>query len=55
MSSFSGRCQGILHYTSPIYHCIVDDLVDEIMTETLEKEYNVKIEMESLVSSDDKT
>jgi len=51
----SGMGQGMLHFMSSIYHCIVDDMADEIMETVLRKVYSTNLIQSSLISSDDKT
>nr|QJW70359.1 RNA-dependent RNA polymerase [Erysiphe necator associated negative-stranded RNA virus 11] len=51
----SGMGQGMFHYLSSIYHCIMDDAVDYCITQNLWKVYRAKIRGSTMISSDDKT
>nr|WEY04120.1 RNA-dependent RNA polymerase [Heterobasidion irregulare negative-stranded RNA virus 1] len=51
----SGMGQGMFHFLSSIYHCVMDDYSDYIIEKCLKRFYNTSIKTVSLISSDDKT
>jgi hypothetical protein len=51
----SGMGQGMLHFLSSFYHCIMDDYVEEILEKILYRVHSVQMHQTSLISSDDKT
>jgi hypothetical protein len=51
----SGMGQGMLHFLSSLYHCIMDDYMEDIMEKVLYRTHGVLLHQTSLISSDDKT
>lgn len=51
----SGMGQGMLHFLSSLYHCIMDDYMEEITEKIMARVFSVNIHQTSLISSDDKT
>nr|QDW81309.1 RNA-dependent RNA polymerase [Rhizoctonia solani bunya/phlebo-like virus 1] len=51
----SGMGQGMLHFLSSIYHCVIDDMSDLIMRDCLLSVNGTRMDSTSLISSDDKT
>lgn len=51
----SGMGQGMLHFLSSIYHCIMDDACDEIINRLMDEDFSTTVWSKTLISSDDKT
>lgn len=52
---FSGMGQGMLHYLSSFYHCVMDDYFDEVSEVILKTKFKTTVVSKTLISSDDKT